>query len=97
MFRLLSKLISVFIKKPTYGPPTKVVAPQGCDTDYLTIGEVYHVIEGSQVWFGSNLGYRFEITDDQGDTLVCSEFNSPGAHDVMKTINWIVKERKPAK
>ena len=64
-----------------------VIAPEGCET-YLTAGKEYPIVD---FWEKEHsfYGFRFNITDDEGDIMKCLE--KVCSH--LNNKDWILKPK----
>ncbi len=90
---LTRKLIAMVSNEfPLWKSPTVVVAPAGV-AKWFTEGKEYKVRNNSCQWQGNRFGWLFDIKDDEGVVVSCSELLSHHS-DSKKTVNWITKERE---
>lgn len=87
--RLLAKASYEF---PLWSKPMVVVAPAGV-AKWFTEGKEYKIRKNSCHWQGNRFGWLFDVKDDEGVIVSCSELLSHHS-DSKKTVNWIIKERE---
>lgn len=67
--------------------PKIVIAPKGCNKDYLTEGKEYPVTD---IWcdYSDTYGFGFKIIDDTDYEIYCSEKEDA----FLDGNDWIIKE-----